>query len=122
MKITSWMRTIRWGRICIRRRLDSILELGAQADKDALASAGLTSAGQELMHLWDQLDRGHLKEDEAFEEADKSRAAQAGGDGEGTVNINHRRGAEKRGGKTSEECCGVGDVGGDLAGVYGHRN
>src|SRR5215216_3165036 len=55
-----------------QERLDQILDLGQQADKDALASAGLTSAGQELMHLWDKMAGGELKEDEAFQEADKA--------------------------------------------------
>jgi hypothetical protein len=53
-------------------RLDSILELGAQSDKDALASAGLTGAGQELMNIWNDLDRGAVKETEAFEQADEA--------------------------------------------------
>ena len=35
-----------------------ILDLGAQSDKDALASAGLTGAGQELMNIWNEMDRG----------------------------------------------------------------
>ena len=45
---------------------------GAQSDKDALASAGLTGAGRELMNIWNELDRGAMKQDEAFEEADKA--------------------------------------------------
>lgn len=53
-----------------RDRLDSLLELGAQSDKDALASAGLTSAGQELMNIWDQMDRGVVKQEAAFQQAD----------------------------------------------------
>jgi hypothetical protein len=53
-------------------RLDSILELGAQSDKDALQSAGLTGAGQELMNIWNDLDRGAVKEAEAFEQADEA--------------------------------------------------
>jgi hypothetical protein len=53
-------------------RLDAMLEVGAQADKDALASAGLSGAGQELMNIWSEMDRGRMKQDEAFEEADKA--------------------------------------------------
>ena len=53
-------------------RLDSMLQLGAQSDKDALASAGLTSDGQELMNIWGEMDRGAIKKDDAFEEADKA--------------------------------------------------
>src|SRR5580692_5460454 len=35
-----------------RERLDTLLEIGSASDKDALASAGLSSAGQELMNIW----------------------------------------------------------------------
>jgi hypothetical protein len=72
VKITSWIEDDAVTQDMYQERLDQILELGAQADKDALAQAGLTSAGQELIHLWDQMDKGHLKEDEALEEAEKT--------------------------------------------------
>jgi hypothetical protein len=71
-RITSWIEDDAVSQDMYQERLDQILELGAQADKDSLAQAGLTSAGQELMHLWDQMDRGHLKETEALEEAEKT--------------------------------------------------
>lgn len=72
VRITSWIEDDAVSQDMYLERLDQILDVGAQADKDALAQAGLTSAGNELMHLWDQMDRGHLKEDEAFEEADRA--------------------------------------------------
>jgi hypothetical protein len=72
VKITAWIEDDAVNQDMYQERLDQILDLGAQADKDALASAGLTSAGQELMHLWNEMDRGTLKEEEAFEEADKA--------------------------------------------------
>jgi len=53
-------------------RLNQILDLGAQADKDALANAGLSGAGQELMNIWNDLDRGQIEEKDAFEEADNA--------------------------------------------------
>src|SRR5579871_4816204 len=53
-------------------RLNEILDLGAQSDKDALAQAGLSGAGQELMNIWSDMDRGAIKQEEAFEEADKA--------------------------------------------------
>ena len=53
-------------------RLDSILETGAQSDKDALAKAGLSQAGQELMNIWNDLDKGAVKHEEAFEAADEA--------------------------------------------------
>jgi hypothetical protein len=72
VKITSWIEDDAVTQDMYTERLDQILDLGQQADKDALAQAGLTSAGNELMHLWDQMDRGALKEDEALEEAEKT--------------------------------------------------
>jgi len=71
-KITSWIEDDAVTQDMYQERLDQILDIGAQADKDALASAGLTSAGNELMHLWEEMDRGTLKEDEALEEANKA--------------------------------------------------
>jgi hypothetical protein len=63
-------------------RLDSLLELGNQSDKDMLASAGLTQAGQELMNIWNDMDRGAVKEEAAFEAADKAvRKKHAAADG-----------------------------------------
>jgi hypothetical protein len=53
-------------------RLNEMLDLGTQADKDAMGRAGLTSAGQELMNVWNDLDRGQVEEKVAFEEADKA--------------------------------------------------
>lgn len=71
-KITSWIEDDAVTQDMYQERLDQILDIGAQADKDALAGAGLTSAGNELMHLWEEMDRGTLKEDEALEEANKA--------------------------------------------------
>jgi hypothetical protein len=71
-KINQWIEDDAVTQDMYQERLDQILELGAQSDKDALAQAGLTSAGQELMNIWSQLDRGALKEPEAFEEADNA--------------------------------------------------
>jgi hypothetical protein len=66
-----------------RDRLDALLEIGAQGDKDALATAGLSSAGQELMNIWDELDRGSVKHEQAFEQADQAvRRKAAAADGE----------------------------------------
>src|SRR6201996_4716040 len=51
-KITGWIEDDSVSQDMYVERLDQILELGAQSDKDALQSAGLTSAGQELMNIW----------------------------------------------------------------------
>jgi hypothetical protein len=71
-KITQWIEDDTVTQDMYRERLDSILEVGAQSDKDALASAGLSGAGQELMDIWNQMDRGKMKQDEGFDEADKA--------------------------------------------------
>jgi hypothetical protein len=55
-----------------RDRLDTLLELGAEGDRDALSSAGLSSAGQELMNIWNDLDKGAVKHDEAYAAADQA--------------------------------------------------
>ena len=70
--ITQWIEDDSVTQDMYTERLDQILELGAQADKDALAAAGLSGAGQELMNIWNEMDRGALKQEEAFEEADKA--------------------------------------------------
>lgn len=65
-----------------RDRLDALLELGAQGDKDALASAGLSSAGRELMNIWDEMDRGAMRSEAAYEQADQAVRRKAAMDGE----------------------------------------
>lgn len=54
-----------------QERLDQVLEAGAEADKSALGSSQLNTDGQELLNIWDQMDRGRLKQDEGFERADQ---------------------------------------------------
>jgi hypothetical protein len=70
-KISGWIEDDTVGQEMYRERLDTILQLGAESDKDALESTGLTQAGQELMSIWDQMDRGSMKQEEAYEEADR---------------------------------------------------
>jgi hypothetical protein len=71
-KISGWIEDDAVTQDMYQERLDAILDLGLQADKDALAGAGLTGAGQELMNIWNEMDRGALREDEAFQEADRA--------------------------------------------------
>ena len=71
-KISQWIEDDAVSQDMYTERLNTILELGEQSDKDALASAGLSGAGQELLNIWNEMDRGGVKEDEAFEEADKA--------------------------------------------------
>jgi hypothetical protein len=71
-KISQWIEDDAVSQDVYRDRLDTILDLGVQADRDAMESAGLTSAGQELMNIWTELDRGVVKPDQAFDAADKA--------------------------------------------------
>jgi DNA topoisomerase VI subunit A len=71
-KISQWIEDDAVTQDMYLERLNTLLDLGTQSDKDALASAGLSGAGQELMNIWDEMDRGSLKQDEAFDEADRA--------------------------------------------------
>src|SRR5687767_7290353 len=71
-KISGWIEDDAVSQDMYQERLDAILDLGLQADKDALAGAGLSGAGQELMNIWNDMDRGAVKQDEGFAEADKA--------------------------------------------------
>lgn len=71
-KISEWIEDDSVTQDMYQDRLNQILDLGAQSDKDALAQAGLTGAGQELMNIWNELDRGAMKQEEAFAEADNA--------------------------------------------------
>jgi len=82
-RISQWIEDDAVSTDMYRERLDEILELGAQADKDALAGTTLSEAGSELMNIWNDMDRGAVKQDEAFEQADEAirkRASAAEGD------------------------------------------
>ncbi|HET6252031.1 MAG TPA: hypothetical protein VFE47_30375 [Tepidisphaeraceae bacterium] len=71
-KISQWIEDDAVTQDMYQDRLNEILDLGAQSDKDALQQAGLTGAGQELMNIWNEMDRGSIKQEEGFEEADKA--------------------------------------------------
>ncbi len=52
-----------------QERLDEILRIGAEVDEGA---AGLSQAGETVMQVWDQMDRGAIADTgEAFDEADR---------------------------------------------------
>jgi hypothetical protein len=70
-RITQWIEDDNVSQDIYQERLNSVLELGAESDKAAISDIGLTQAGQELMSLWNQMDRGAIKQDEAFQQADK---------------------------------------------------
>jgi hypothetical protein len=71
-RISGWIEDEAVTQDMYLERLDEMIGLGAQSDKDALAKSGLSSAGNELMNIWNDLDRGTVEEKVAFEEADKA--------------------------------------------------
>ena len=71
-KISGWIEDDTVTQDIYQDRLNALLDLGSQSDKDALESAGLSQAGQELMNIWSEMDRGGMKESEAFAEADRA--------------------------------------------------
>src|SRR5205085_5893185 len=60
-KISQWIEDDAVSQDMYTERLNTILELGEQSDKDAIASAGLSGAGQELLNIWNEMDRGAVK-------------------------------------------------------------
>jgi len=71
-KISAWIEDDNVSQDMYQDRLNSVLELGAENDKASIESAGLSQAGQELMAIWNQMDRGAIKQEEGFEQADKA--------------------------------------------------
>ena len=71
-RISQWIEDDTVGQDLYQQRLDGIIEMGAESDKDALANVGLTQAGQELMNIWNDMDKGAIKEEQAFNDADQA--------------------------------------------------
>jgi hypothetical protein len=80
-KISQWIEDDAVSQDMYQQRLDTILGLGLESDQQAMADAGLTQAGQELMNIWNEMDKGTVKGDQAFAAADKAvRSRQASAD------------------------------------------
>lgn len=79
-RISGWIEDDAVSQDVYLQKLDAMLELGADSDAAALGAAGLSPAGQELMSLWEQVDRGKVKPASAFEKADA--AARRAAEGE----------------------------------------
>ena len=81
--ISGWFEDDSISQDSYNERLNMLLELGAEADKEALGRVELAGAGQELMAIWNQMDKGTVKEDQAFEQADQAvRRRNAAADGQ----------------------------------------
>ena len=79
VKLSTWMESDQVTQDMYGEKLDALLEIGADGDRDAIESAGLTEGGNDLMHLWDELDRGATDEKTAYEAAEKSARQRAAG-------------------------------------------
>jgi hypothetical protein len=71
-KISGWIEDDAVSQDQYLQKLDAMLEIGSETDAEALGAAGLSQAGQELMSLWDQMDRGRVKSDQAFDRAEQA--------------------------------------------------
>lgn len=70
--ISQWIQDDAVSQDVYQQRLDMLLELGHDSDKEALAATGLTQAGQELMNIWNEMDKGSVKADQGFAAADQA--------------------------------------------------
>jgi hypothetical protein len=80
-KVSGWLESDAVGQEVYGERLDQLLEIGSEADREAIDGIELNQAGGDLMHLWDQLDKGELEEDEALEKAEEATRRKAAGRG-----------------------------------------
>jgi hypothetical protein len=72
VKIGKWIEDDGVSQDVYQRRLDTLLEMGSDADAESAAASGLTAAGQELLNLWNQMDKGAVKHEEAYAAADEA--------------------------------------------------
>jgi hypothetical protein len=76
-KIGGWIEDDAVNNEVYLEKLDELLELGAQSDSDVLNATKLGEAGTDLMSLWDKMDAGEMKSDEALKQADEAITKQA---------------------------------------------
>ncbi len=69
VKMQQWIEDDAVTQDAYQERLDMLLETGSAADKESSDRQALSTSGQEPMDMWSKLDRGAVKEDEAFEKA-----------------------------------------------------
>jgi hypothetical protein len=72
VKISGWIEDDAVNMEHYLERLDELLDLGSQSDSDVLAQTKVGEAGSELLNLWDQMDKGELKQEDALQQADEA--------------------------------------------------
>src|SRR5688572_14677101 len=72
VRLSTWIESDQVSQDMYSEKLDQLLAIGAEGDRDAIESAGLSEAGRDLMHLWEELDRGVLNEKQAYEQAEQA--------------------------------------------------
>jgi hypothetical protein len=79
-KISGWIEDDTVTQDLYNERLNTLLELGSASDSEALNATELAGPGNELLDLWNQLDRGAMTKDDALKRADaavRNRSASA---------------------------------------------
>lgn len=71
-KIAGWIEDDAVRQDSYQSRLDMLLELGQESDADSIGTAGLSQAGQELMSIWSEMDKGKMKPNAGYEQADEA--------------------------------------------------
>jgi hypothetical protein len=82
-KISGWIEDDAVNQEVYTERLDQLLELGERSDTDALNATKLGDAGSDLMALWDKLDAGAMKPQEALQKAEEVVRRRASGESSG---------------------------------------
>ena len=71
-RITTWISDDSINQDVYNERLDEVLGMGADADREAMEHAGLSGTGNEVINLWQDMDKGQVSPEDAFNAADKA--------------------------------------------------
>ncbi len=80
-KVSGWIEDDSLNQEMYVERLDELLGLGEQSDRDALAASSVGESGNELLRLWEKLDAGEVQPEEALSTAEQAIRKRAGREG-----------------------------------------
>ena len=69
-RIAGWIESSTVTEDVYQQRLDMLIESGSTADSSLMQAQGLSSASRALLESWEDMDRGNLSPQQAFESAD----------------------------------------------------